>query len=47
MREIDPDSRDWNEYLSAALMAQFVAIPQPMKPDNELIPGRDDLESEE
>ena len=45
MKPIDPDSRDWREYMDHALMAQFMAIP--MTPDNERIPGRDDLESDD
>lgn len=43
----DPNTRDWNEYMREALMAQFVLIPQPMRPDSEMIPGRDDLENEQ
>lgn len=71
-----PDSAEWHDFMAAALMAQFVALPQPMRPqppcncsfrirmvgdgcptcnpayweqfkhDDELIPGRDDLEDE-
>ena len=47
MKPIDPDSRDWREYMDHALMAQFMAIPLPVQPDNERIPGRDDLESDD
>lgn len=42
---IEPTDRSWKDYLSEALMAQFLLIPEPLRPDNELIPGRDDLES--
>ena len=35
---------DWSEYMRQALMAQFMALPVPMKPDNERIPGRDGME---
>lgn len=28
-KPIDPDSRDWKEYMEHALMAQFMAIPLP------------------
>lgn len=42
----DPSGREWNEYMEQAFMAQFMALPKPPRPDDELIPGRDDLESE-
>lgn len=32
MREINPDSPEWREYLEHALMAQFVEIPKPQEP---------------
>ena len=39
---INPESKEWREFMAAALMAQFVLIPQPIDPD-EPIPGSDDL----
>ena len=42
----------YDEYMARALLAEYVdarlfaGIPQPMRPDDEMIPGRDDLESE-
>lgn len=43
---INPESKEWREFMAAALMAQFIALPMPIDPD-EPIPGSDDLEGEE
>lgn len=43
---INPESKEWQDFMAAALMAQFVLIPTPIDAD-EPIPGSDDLESEE
>jgi hypothetical protein len=43
---INPDSKEWKEYMAAALMAQFIALPMLADP-NEPIPGSDDLEGED
>lgn len=47
MNLIDPDSGEWSEFMRQAFMAQFAVIPQPLRLDDELIPGRDGLEGED
>lgn len=42
----DPSSTQWNEYMEAAFMAEMAKLPKPLRPDDELIPGRDDVEGE-
>lgn len=42
----DPSSTQWSEFMEQAFMAQFAVIPKPLRPDDEMIPGRDDMEDE-
>lgn len=46
MNLINPDSSEWRDFMAAALMAQFIALPMPVD-RNAPIPGSDDLEGEE
>lgn len=44
---INPDSKEWKEHMAAALMAQFVLIPQPIYPQDQSLPCLDDQEETE